>query len=100
MNEENQKLSNELHHECEKENKPPDFESNIFIAIEHGKLTSIKYIFERYYTNVETQFICGGCTPINYASQNGQLEIVKYLHETCHANIEVKDNLGRTLVNI
>ena len=66
--------------------KPPDFESDICVAAEKGKLTSVQYLVEQLHADVETKSYNGN-TPINIASKNGHLEIVKYLYETCHAKV-------------
>ena len=74
---------------------PYDFESNIFKAVEQGKLTSVQYLVEQLHANVETKDK-DRRTLINIASEKGHLEVVKYLYEIYHANVETKDIYERT----
>jgi hypothetical protein len=80
--------------------KPYDFESNIHMAANEGKITSIQYLFEQSVrANVEKKDI-GGSTPLHVASSNGQIKVVKYLIEQCHANVEAKNHYGMTPLDV
>ena len=59
--------------------KPSDFESEIYKAISKGKLTSVRYLVERYHTKLPKKVI-------SVASSYGYLDIVEYLKEKLHVS--------------
>ena len=74
---------------------PADFESDIFVAVETGKLTSVQYLIEKYSIdpNIKNNY---GDTPLNVAAETGDLQIVRYLTEKHLCDKEVRGNLFYT----
>ena len=75
-------------------NYPKNLETNIFIACEEGKLSSVQCLIEKEKVNPDITNE-NGFSPIHFASRNGHLSIVEYLISK-GANIEAKDKYGRT----
>ena len=71
------------------ENKPKDFESDIFKACETGKLTSVQWLIEKEKVNKSIKDDYKN-TPIHYASKNGHLPIVQYLIEIQNIDKDIK----------
>ena len=81
---------------------PEDFESDIFIATQEGKITSVQYLIEKEGIDINAQaekiyfvMIYKGSTPLHIACQYSHLPIVRYLIEI-GANIEAKDKYDKT----
>ena len=80
-------------------NKPNDYESDIFLACELGKLSSVRWLIEKENVspkikikiNNEIHKFYIGDSPLHIASKYNHLDIVKYLIEHQH---EYKDLLG------
>ena len=87
--------------------KPPNYESNIFKACCEGNLHSLQYHLEVLKENKESttnftfanQLTYNNLTVLHIASAYGHLRIVQYLFEIQHINTESKDEDGRTALN-
>ena len=77
--------------------KPKDYEPNIFKACEEGKLTSVQWLIEKEKVNKnkKDEF---GYTPLKYACEYGHLSIAQYLLSK-GANIKIKDLNGNSLIH-
>ena len=71
---------------------PPDFESDIFVAAEEGKLTSVQYLIEEKKIKPNITNNCND-TPLNIAAENGNLQIVRYLIEKHLCDKEIRGNV-------
>ena len=88
--------------------KPKDFESDVFVACEKGKLDSVRYHFEVLHAAKEatcTRSKAGklgsvrNLTALHIAVIYNQLNIVRYLCEVQKVNTEAKDDYDRTPLN-
>ena len=62
-----------------------------------GHLEIVKYLYEKYHVDIETESSSGD-TPIISASFAGNLDVVKYLYEECHADVERKNKYGENAI--
>ena len=74
--------------------KPKDFEPNIFLASESGKLTSVQWLIEN--ENVDKNIMCTtfamhNMPPIFFAVKSDSYIVVKYLIEQQKVDIEIRD---------
>ena len=70
--------------------KPPDYESNIWNAIQKGRLSSVQYLFENKGIDRECKNEQNLMTPLLYACAEGELSIVQYLIEKQNVEIDAK----------
>ena len=82
--------------------KPVDYEPDIFIACEQGKLSSVQWLIEK--ENEDKNKIAPyislayfpGDTPLHITTQCGHLPIVQYLIEIQNVDIEIKGDNDKT----
>ena len=72
--------------------EPDDYEHDIFVACENGKLTSVQFKLEN--TSAEpNETNSSGETPLFIACRAGHLQIVRYLIEIWNVEINIRNNL-------
>ena len=79
--------------------KPEKCENDIFTAINHGNLLSVRYFIENERVSVETKNK-NGYTPFLIASLHGELQIMKYLDVVCHVNVNETNINGYTALHL
>ena len=78
------------------EEKPDDYEPDVFKACEKGKLSSVQWIFERAFKNKYLDIESYGNHPIHFATMNGHLSIIQYLIEVQHIHPSLKGQGANT----